>query len=362
MPRPNQNDENHILIPRENLQARFSVKEDLTPSKEEVLLIDRDETVEIPDTFEFTYGMEAVLFGLYVLLSQYKFRYYFVDSVGYFPGSLNERIFYIPIRQMKELYRAIGLAPKDGRHFKDEEEIREALRQLLEYRHPIIQKSRSGDFTEDGKLIFNVAVRHENLLDCVRFYRVPEERDFLPRSSMGRLKNLIILFNPHFLNERMIRDFRKLDIDLYRRVEESRKWLAKDEGRRYWRKEQTYLSFAFYLLKQGGKFKKMLSRKTGYVIEREVLKLFEKLGLLERYKQNPKEVRTVIRRMLKIYKDMEYIHGWRLLHTKGRGSSKLRIVINVDKFPHLRYRLFRYHRDRTTRRRRHTHQIVVAPH
>lgn len=341
-----ESEERFLMIPKKNLMTRFSTKESLTPNHNEIIKDSNGQiSIEIPETFPFSYEMEMVYFGFFNLLSSCGYGYSFVDNErGYFPGSNGKNIFFIPIKHLKDIYEAIGMKKKASRNYQGERAVKQAFEDLLLYKHPIEIRRRR--ITKDGDVFLERIVDSENLFHLLRYDTVASEEDFYPatlrRKSKGgwelegKLKGLIILLNPRFFPKGIVRGLRELDSNLYKQIEKSRRKLSREDGKRYWKKEQAFLSFAYYLLAQGGKYKKSRGGNIYYEINRELEGLIRKLGLWERYKRNFNNALLVLERTLEIYKDIGFIHSYKVVHSRKGSKIKLRIRLNIKRFTHLK--------------------------
>ena len=337
-----------VKIPKAIQEARFNSKDKLFPTKgNEIFKFENNEVIkDIPDTFPFSFDMEMVLLGFFNLLSSSGFNNSLVDrGHGYFPGSRGKNIFFIPIRRQRDLFDAIGMRERKPGVFVNEQKVKKAFEDLMTYQHPVLHKRDTGETTEDEKAIIECIISFEPLFRLFQYERIVDESSFrravLERNPnggwrfRGTVKNSIIMLNPTFWPEEIVRKSRKLESSLYKKIEESRMRLSNAEGKRYWKKEQVFISFVYYLLRQGGRYKKNQQGEIFYEIEREIEGLIRKLGLLERYKHNEKNAFLVLERALEIYKDIGYIHSYECMESKRGSNIKLRIRLNLEKFPHL---------------------------
>ena len=342
------------LIPKKYLATRFFDKDKPVPLGRNEVARFENERVEIPDTFPFSYEMEMVLLGFFNLLTKSGFSSTLLDrGRGYFPGSINKKIFFIPIRRQRELFEAIGMTERKPGSFNNEEAVKMAFRDLVAYQHPVIHKRDTDETTEDGKTIIAVIINYEPLFSLYKYDRIVDE-DRLRSTAWernpnggwklkGNLKNSIVMLNPTFWPQRIAVSYRMLDSSLYRKIEESRRRLSGAEGKRYWRKEPCFFVLAYYLLKQGGKYKESrLDGKIYYEVERELWGLLKKLGLWRRYRQDENAALNALKRALSIYLDMGYLLSCEWLEANRGSKKKLRMVYNLEKFPHLQQPSYRF--------------------
>lgn len=342
------------LIPKKHLATRFFDKDKPVPLGRNEVVRFENERVEISDAFPFSYEMEMVLLGFFNLLTKSGFSSTLLDrGRGYFPGSINKKIFCIPIRRQRELFEAIGMTERKPGSFNNEEAVKMAFRDLVMYQHPVIHKRDIGETTEDGKTIIDVIINYELLFCLYKYDRIVDE-DHLRATAWernpnggwklkGNLKNSIVMLNPTFWPKGIESTYRSLDSSLYRKIEESRRRLSSAEGKRYWKKEPCFFVFAYYLLKQGGKYKESrLDGKIYYEIERELWGLLKKLGLWGRYRQDENAALNALKRALKIYLDMGYLLRCEWLEANRGSKKKLRMVYNLEKFPHLQQPSYRF--------------------
>lgn len=342
------------LIPKKHLATRFFDKDKPVPLGRNEIARFEDERVEIPDTFPFSYEMEMVLLGFFNLLTKSGFSSTLLDrGRGYFPGSINKKIFFIPIRRQRELFEAIGMIERKPGSFYNEEAVKMAFGDLVMYQHPVIHKRDTGETTEDGKKIIDVIVNYEHLFSLYKYGRIVDENSL--RSTAwernqnggwklkGNMKNSIVMLNPTFWPQRIAVSCRILDSSLYRKIEESRRRLSEADGKRYWRKEPCFFTLAYYLLRQGGKYKESrLDGKIYYEIVRELWGLLKKLGLWRKYRQDENAALNALKRALSIYIDMHYLLRCEWLEANRGSKKKLRMVYNLEKFPHLQQPSYRF--------------------
>lgn len=342
------------LIPKKHLATRFFDKDKPVPLGRNEVVRFENERVEIPDTFPFSYAMEMVLLGFFNLLTKSGFSSTLLDrGRGYFPGSIGKKIFSIPIRRQSELFEAIGMVERKPGSFYNEEAVKMAFGDLLAYKHPVIHKRDTGVTTEDGKKIIDVIINHEPLFCLYKYDRIVDEDRLRSTAwernpnggwkTKGNLKNSIVMLNPTFWPKGIESSYRSLDSSLYRKIEESRRRLSGADGKRYWRKEPCFFVLAYYLLKQGGKYKESrLDGRIYYEIERELWGLLKKIGLWERYKHDKSNALTALERALRIYLDMDYLLIYEWLEANRKSKKKLRMVYNLEKFPHLQQPSYRF--------------------
>jgi hypothetical protein len=332
-----------IYYPKALDEARFDTRDKIRRhDRNEIIRYPSPEIIkEVPDNFHFTYAEEMVLLGFFNILSRCSYNHHLMDRRhGYFPGSIGKTIYFFPIRKDRDLYQAIGLKERERGRVRDAHKVKEAFKEVLRYQHPVIFKQDSGERNEEGKTIFNVIISHEPLFRLLQYEQLTDEESYRvpPLNRTKKIKDSIVLLNPTFFPENMVNQGYRLESDFYDKVEGARIKLSAGtgtgRGKHGWRREPAFLTFGNYLAHQGGHYVSGSDGRLWYECEREVSRLLMKLGL------NAGDL-SVLDRTLKIYIEVEYLFGYAFLDTKG-GLSKLKLKINVDKFPHLRLPSYRF--------------------
>jgi hypothetical protein len=331
--------EEWIHFPKALDEARFDTRQKLCRQgiNEIIKYSDQEIIKEVPENFAFSYEEEMVLLGFFNLLSASSYNHHIVDKGrGYFPGSVGKTIYFLPIGKSSDLYKAIGLPERGHGLFKDAQKVKEAFKSILQYQHPVLFKQDSGQKNEDGKTIYNAIVSYEPLFRLFRYGQLTDEWSFQekPISAIKTLKQSVILLNPTFFPEGMVKRCYRLESGFYPRVESARmKLSAGTGGNRGWSREPAFLTFGNYIAHQGGHYATKNGRMS-YVFEREVSRLLSKLGINA-------DDRNVLERVLKIYTEMGYLEGYEFLSTKD-GQEKLQLKVNIEKFPHLQLPSYRF--------------------
>lgn len=338
------------LVPKKHLETRFFNKNNfLHPNKDEVMRVENMNVItEIPDTFPFNYEMEMVLFGFFNILSSTGFNNHFIDiGHGYFPGSIGKKIFFIPLKRQRDLFDSIGMIERKPGVFSREEQVKQAFTDLMTYQHPVFHKRPTGETTQDGRAIFNCIVSPEPLFRLFKFSRMVDSDHIQPAilerhpnggwKLRGNLRNSVVMLNPTFWPEGIVRKPRRIDSLLFRKIEDSIKRQCRREQKRYWRKDATYFRIFYYLLYAGGRFEEneeTISSKS----EHELWEVLKRLGLWEVYTKNEQYALTVLNRACRICKDLGYLLDFEWQTARKDSKKKLVMRRNLEKFPHIRQR------------------------
>jgi hypothetical protein len=328
------------LIPMETLNTRFKTKKALTPRKNEIVKFEEGQTnLQIPETFPFTYYQEAAIHGLLTLALKGK--------TEWTPKAEDQKL-YVDIPELREFYEAVGLRPNTyDRHFRSEEQLRNAFLDLMTYRHPFVLSRRAGT-DENGKELFEILAGLKPLFELFFHQKSGLEAFYIPglkpKAGGGwlldaELKNMRVYFNPSIFPADKLKSFRKLPSNIYRQVEETRTSLSLTEGkRRPWQEEAAFLSFVQYLLAQWGKPLQMKNGKKIFVGMRELELFARKLGLGKRLKEDRRSTLRVIKRTLRIHRKIGLLYGYKWERTAGGKKIILYLYLDPEKLPHLRKR------------------------
>jgi hypothetical protein len=323
------------LIPMETLNTRFKTKKALTPHRNEIVKFNEGQiNLQIPETFPFTYYQEAAFHGLLTLALKGK--------TEWTPKAEDQKL-YVDIPELREFYEAVGLRLKPNRHYQSEELLKNAFLDLMLYKHPFVLSKRAGT-DENGKEVFEIMAGLRPLFELFFHQKGRLEAFYIPglkpKAGGGwlldaELKNMRVYFNPLFFPADKLKHFRELPSDIYKQIEDVKAKLSTAEGkRRPWQQEAAFLSFAQYLSAQGGKPYPMKNGKTVFVSERELGLFASNLGLGKRLKENRRSTLKAIKKTLRIYKELGFLHGYRWQKTKS-GGRKIILYLNPEKLPHL---------------------------
>jgi hypothetical protein len=323
------------LIPMEALNTRFKTKKALTPRKNEIVKFNEGQVnLEIPSAFPFHFYQEAALNGLLTLALKGK--------TDWTPKAEDQKL-YVDIPELREFYEAVGLRLKPNRHYQSEELLKNAFLDLMLYKHPFVLSKKVGT-DENGKEIFEILAGLKPLFELFFHQKSGLEAFCIPglkpKAGGGwlldaELKNMRVYFNPLFFPADKLKHFRELPSDIYKQIEDVKARFSIAEGkRRPWQQEAAFLSFAQYLSAQGGKPYPMKNGKKAFVSERELGLLASNLGLGKRLKENRRGTLKAIKRTLRIYKGLGFLHGYRWQKTKS-GGRKVILYLNPEKLPHL---------------------------
>jgi hypothetical protein len=335
--------ESWTIIPMETLAARYKTKKRLTPRKNEIVKFDDRQTyINIPDTFPFDFYQEAAFHGLLTLA---------MKGQSDWASKADDRKLHVDIGDMKEFYEAVGLRLKPNRHYQSENQLKRAFVDLMSYEHPFVLSRKAGT-DGDGNEISEILAGFRHLFKPVFYqksrpgkFRVPTLK---PKEGGGwvldaELRNMRVYFSPFIFPVKKLKHFRQVPSNIYKQVEEASQKLSHAEGKkRPWKQEAVFLSFVQYLLGQGGKYSQLSDGKRVYFMEREQGRLIRQLGLADRFKDDRRGTMKILRRTIKIYRELGFLYGWRW--DEGKKGRKLILLQNLEKLPHLNHAASRFFR------------------
>lgn len=327
----------HIIVPMKFLKVRYLTKDKIYANRNSLVGWPNAEgpPANIPECFPFSYGMELALFALQKLISNDGYR----NKVRLRNG---REALLVQLKRANELYEAIGLRKRTSRNYEDEDKVKKGLFDLLRYKHPFLLKNMRAD--SQGRDNSQIRIVYEPIiravknaaiggLDGFQLMSLPVEDSSI--NIEGEIKNITILFNPLLFSDKTRKYFKCIESDLVRKVDESRRKLGSEDGKRYWSKEPLFLTFCYYLCNQGGKYVENSSGERYYKFEREFEGLMKRLGLFEIYRTNKDRALMILERTLEIYKDIGYIFEYDCQKSAYRSEIKLIIRMNPEKFAHL---------------------------